>query len=186
MSCMFIVHGSTRVWRSRARRTRWLGFDPSGIEFSELGLKFSGIEFNKLEFRRPKFSGIESGSADLISADSSSENSRSGPETERIDFFGDPSSMLREPETWILGPPGRQEEVCGLRRSPKIGQVGPGGGFHHCHRCFLDPTENPGLHRMQILSAGPRDLRRPYREECRFYRWGREIWGAGPGRWPKV
>ena len=69
--------------------------------------------------------------------------------------------MLREPKTWILGPPGRQEEVCGLQRSPKIGQVGPGGGLHGGHRCFLDPAENPGLHRMQILLVGPRNLERP-------------------------
>ena len=83
------------------RGIKFSRLDLSGIEFSELGLKFSGIEFNELEFRRPKYSGIESGSADLISAVSSSENWTSATETEQIYFFGDPSSMLRECETWI-------------------------------------------------------------------------------------
>ena len=138
------------------RGIKFSRLDLNGIECSELGLKFSGIEFNKLEFRRPKFSGIESGSADLISAESSSENSSSATETEQIYFDRDPSSMLRDTKTWILGSPGRQEEVCGFRGSPKIGQVGPGGGLHGGHRCFRDRR----FHGMQILSAGPRDLRR--------------------------
>ena len=68
------------------RGIKFSRLDLSGIEFSELGLKFSGIEFNELEFRRPKFSGIESGSAHLISAESISEKSSSGPETEQIYF----------------------------------------------------------------------------------------------------
>ena len=111
--------------------------DLSGLEFGELGLEFSGIEFNILELRGPQFSGIESSSADLTSAESSSENSSSVTETKQIYFDRDPSSMLREPKTWILGSPGHQEEVWGLRGSPKLIVAGPGGGLHHCHRCFL-------------------------------------------------
>ena len=141
------------------RGIKFSRLDLSGIEFSELGLKFSGIEFNKLEFRGPKFSGIESSSADLISAESRSENSSSVSETEQIYFDRDPSSMLREPKTWILGSPGCQEEVCGFRRSPKIVQAGPGGGLHGCHRCLRDLPQTADC------------------TGCRFYRQGR-----GPAR----
>ena len=132
--------------------------DLSGIEFSELGLKFSGIEFNRLEVRGPKFSGIEPdepGSADLISAVSSSENSSSVSETEQIYFFGDPSSMLRECKTWISGSPGRQEEVWGFPE-PESRQTGSGRRFARLPPVSSGPPPNRGLHRMQNLSAGTR------------------------------
>ena len=131
--------------------------DLSGIEFSELGLKFSGIEFNRLEVRGPKFSGIEPdepGSADLISAVSSSENSSSVSETEQIYFFGDPSSMLRECKNGILGSPGSQEEVCGFPRSPKLVDAGPGGGLHGCHRCLRDLPQTADFTGCRIYRQG--------------------------------
>ena len=73
-----------------------------------------------------------------------------------------PGSKFNAPGAQNLdfGPSAFQEEVCGLQRSPKIGQVGPAGGLHGGHRCFLDRR----FHRMQILSAVPRDLRRRVRE----------------------
>ena len=72
--------------------------------------------------------------------------------------FGNPISILREPKNGILGSPGRREEVCGFRRNPKIVEVGPDGQLHDCHRCSRDPSQKPKVRRMQILSAGPRDL----------------------------
>ena len=52
--------------------------------------------------------------------------------------FGNQILILRGPQHGILGPPGRQEELCGFRRNPKTVQVGPKAQIPRPHRCSRD------------------------------------------------
>ena len=103
-----------------------------------------------------------SSSADSRLADSGSSEANSGTRLRQNRVQGslsrDPILSLRGPKNGILGPPGRREEVCGFRKSPKILEVGPGGRVHDSHRGFLDPPPNPNFGEMRIPSAGRRDL----------------------------
>ena len=53
--------------------------------------------------------------------------------------FGNQILPLRGPKNGISSLPGRQEELCGFRRGPKIVQVAPDAQLHGCHRCSRDP-----------------------------------------------
>ena len=72
--------------------------------------------------------------------------------------FGNQILILRGSQNGILSPPGRQEELCGFRRNPKTVQVSPKAQIPRPCRCSRDPLQKPKVRRMQIPSAGPRDL----------------------------
>ena len=52
--------------------------------------------------------------------------------------FGNQILTLRGAKDGILSPPGRQEELCGIRRGPRTVQVGPKAQISRPCRCSRD------------------------------------------------